>query len=615
MNPIALSRAATLTTKRRAGDQLACAWLLLAAVWYALTALATIANFAWPQLIFDQLRSYTFYLGLPFPANVLAMENGHRPIVPALLRVAEIHLFAANQYLQIGFGTLCATLTAGLIAHVVWREEDLPTPLRAAGVLMASVAIFWLANARMLLHGTESEHAYLVMLCLLVGSLMVRRCAHEGGFGWMVGAATACVIATFTFGAGIALLPTFLLIGWLLRTPWRYLWVLVGTTLACFVLYVFVLPGDGAVRNYLELRPLDSLIVAVRWLASPWITGWLGLADPPVTKMVLRTPLAEALKSSANFLQTLLHLEWRSSGAALIGMAGLGVAAIAVVAKAVHRGPMTRVQTLALTIVVFGAATAAIIGIGRIDYLERHPDQIFADRYLLWPCLFWLGIWLALVTASTGRPWLRRGLLALATVLPVMLYTLHVFGAGWGATVYRNDQASAAAGMSDLFDERLFRNDAAATVKQSVQVYRLMRERRLGPFRIVGSDRLHETLAVAPSPPVAGISVDMGSTSAVADARDRAAGVRFQGVVSTGIRVIHERGPLAVIDPDRRIVGYAMFSHVGKPMRTLSLSLPLKRGFDGYIKGYDPAIRYRLVSMASAGDESWELADIPSPQS
>ena len=106
-------------------------WLILAGLWYAASSLITIANYAWPQLAFDQFRSYTYYLGMPFPDNVLMLENGHRPIIPALLRVAEIHAFAANQYLQIAFGATCATLAATIIALSAWRESGTDTLVRA----------------------------------------------------------------------------------------------------------------------------------------------------------------------------------------------------------------------------------------------------------------------------------------------------------------------------------------------------------------------------------------------------------------------------------------------------------------------------------------------------
>lgn len=589
------------------------AWLLAAGCWYALTSLLTIANFAWPQLAFDQLRSYTYYLGLPFPENVLQLENGHRPIIPATVRVAEMHAFAANQQLQIVLGTLFASLTAALVAVVAWRDRTLPLALRAAGFMLALIAVFWLGNARMLLHGNESTSVYLVTLCLVAGALMLHRCAHGGGLGWMLAAAAMATVATFCFATGIALFPTFFVIGWLLRTPWRHLALLVATMLACLVLYLFVLPGDGGVRGSLDLRPIDTLQLAARWVASPWITGWLGLADPQTHGIVVTRSLGIALKDSANFLQSALHVEWRTTGALLIGMTGFAITAGAVVIKSLRRGPMTPLQTLAFALMLFGAASGFIIGIGRLVYLLARPAEVFADRYLLWTCLFWLGICLLLISVASRRRVLRDGLVAFAMLLPIVLYTFHGYGAGWGAAVYRANQASTAAAISDVFDDQSFRSDDTATVEQTLAVFRGMREQHLGPYHLAGRDQLGAVLASPLSPASPDILVNLGTSSLASDVRGGAGGLRFDGVVVTGIRAINDRGPLAVIDPQQRIVGYALFSTVGKPMRAFSLSVPIKRGFEGYVKNYQPGVSYRLVSMAPANGDAWLLGDIPAP--
>ncbi|MFZ2237117.1 MAG: hypothetical protein WAV67_12155 [Dokdonella sp.] len=611
---VALSgRDANASLIARVVSRLLIGWLILAGLWYAMTSLVAIANYAWPQLAFDQFRSYTHYLGMPFPDNVLVMENGHRPIIPALLRVAEIHLFAANQYLQIAFGTFFAILTASVIAVTAWRETSSDALVRAAGVMLALVGIFWLANARMLLHGTESEHVYLVMFCGIAGSLMVRRAVSDDRAGWMVGAAIACMLATFSFAGGVALFPTFLALAWMLGARWRHILIIVAVAVLCLGLYLFVLAGNGSVRQSLDFRPLDSMVVSARWLASPWITGWLGLADSQPLGFVINTPLGLAMTHSAKFLQSLLHVEWKSSGATLIGSVGLTIMVASVVAKARRRGPMTATRTLAFALMMFAAATAGLIGVGRLDYLEKIPEQVFSDRYLVWPCLFWLGIGLMLLSlANARRPWLRDGLLAFSCMLPIALFSFQQYGAGWGASVYHMNQAGAAAAMSDLFDDRLFQTGDDATLAQRVLSYRLLREGHLGPFRYPGSEELGHLLAANPVAAPANISVFLQKTFAVTDARDGSNGARFEGVVAAGIRAIQARGPLAVIDPDRRIVGYAMFSNVGKPMRTLGFSMPLKRGFDGYVKNYAPAVRYRLVSLDSNGIQgiTWNLGEL-----
>ena len=74
----------------------------------SLTTLCAIVNFGFRQPMWDQWREYETFLGLPFPQNVIQLANGHRPILPNLVRVAEIHWFAANQLLQLSVGAACA---------------------------------------------------------------------------------------------------------------------------------------------------------------------------------------------------------------------------------------------------------------------------------------------------------------------------------------------------------------------------------------------------------------------------------------------------------------------------------------------------------------------------
>lgn len=612
--PIDFSRSEIPSLTARVVRVLLVGWLITAGLWYAVSSLLTIANFGWTQLAYDQFRSYTSTLGMPFPDNVMVLENGHRPIIPALLRVIEIHAFAANQYLQLSFGALCATLVACVVAATSWREPGFNAPVRAAGVLFAFAGIFWLGNARMLLHGNESISIYFVILCVLAGALMVRRSAADGRAGWMVGATMACVLATFCFAAGVTLFPTFAVLAWLLGARWRHISIILAVAALCAGLYLFVLSGDGGVRASLDFRPIDSVIVAARWLASPWITGWLGFADPQTHGIVLSTPLGLAMKNSANFLQSLLHISWSAGGAALIGMAGLIAVATSVIAKAFRRGPMTSTRTIAIALMMFAAATACLIGVGRLAYLDKYPDQVFADRYLVWACLFWMGVGLMLLSlADSRRRLLRIGLLIFACVLPIAMLPFHEYGAGWGAAVYRTNQTAAAAAMSDLFDDRLFADDDAATLAQRVLSYRLLREGHLGPFRFAGTGKLGAFLLAEPLPEPIDISVEVQKTTAVTDARDARSGAHFEGVVEVGVRALRTRGPIAVIDPDRRIVGYALFSFVGKPMQPLSLSLPMKRGFEGYVNDHDPKLSYRLVSLDSEGMDgvAWTLAELP----
>src|SRR5262249_20118578 len=59
----------------------------------AVTTFSGIVNFGWRQPMFDQWREYETFLDLPFPQNVIQLNNGHRPMLPNLVRIAEIEWF------------------------------------------------------------------------------------------------------------------------------------------------------------------------------------------------------------------------------------------------------------------------------------------------------------------------------------------------------------------------------------------------------------------------------------------------------------------------------------------------------------------------------------------
>ena len=198
-------------------------FFLIAGCLYLTSGLCAIANFAWLQPVFDQFRLYDIYLSQPFPNNVLQLENGHRPVIPSLLRLAEIHWLQANQMLQIVLGAGFATATSAIVAWFGWRSRRLSLPARAASVMLAVIGVFWLSNARMLLHGNELVHAYLIMVCVTSGSFCVYRAGSGAPAAWMSFASLCAAIATFSFGPGIAAFPALLFVGWLQRVPLRAL--------------------------------------------------------------------------------------------------------------------------------------------------------------------------------------------------------------------------------------------------------------------------------------------------------------------------------------------------------------------------------------------------------
>ena len=86
---------------------------------------------------------------------------------------------------------------------------------------------------------------------------------------------------------------------------------------------------------------------------------------------------------------------------------------------------------------------------------------------------------------------------------------------------------------------------------------------------------------------------------------------RFTGVFSKGIGNVPAGAQIAALDDENRIVGLAEFSYISTDAQALRLDFPAKRGFDGYIRNYDPRAHYRIVLLQNGPQVASLLATLP----
>lgn len=589
--------------------------LLLAGAWYLLTGILEIINFGWRQPMFDQFKMYPNYLSLPFPENALQLENGHRPILPILVRIADADWFSANQVLQLAVGGGCAFAMAVILAISAWRTPNTSLPIRAGCVAIGCIGIFWLGNARMLLHGNELLHVYMLGLFLLLGALSVQRAAQGSAMAWMSAASTCCLFATFCFGSGIAAFPALAIVAWYSRIPLRAIGTLGLGVSAALIVYLWILPGNDGVRGMLILRPIDSLATAMRWIASPWINAWLGFADPPLYPWMAPTEssssVARWLGASANIIQSTLHINNRETGALLVGLGGFGIAGILLLLQGFRRSPLLPIQGLALTLVLFSGAISVIIGISRLAGFSSQPDQVFASRYLPWSCMFWFGLAiLLLLKVDQASRMMRVASLLIVMVVPFGLAPSHENWAVWGEAVFRSSQQAGAAAISNVFDARVFPDDDSASSADVMRTLDLLQEQHLAMYSTAGADRLGQEIAINAGNPE--VTIWMDRTESIIDTRNQKAAAHIRGIVTSGVRRIAEGGTLAIVDVNNRIVGFALPSFVGNQRPAPRINIPRKRGFDGYIRDYSPDNQYRLTILDPDTQVATFLSPIPS---
>jgi hypothetical protein len=413
---------------------------LLWALDFVLSGLLAIHANGWREIYADQWRLYRVYLEHPFPLNVLMLENGHRPVFPGLVRVAELHWLSGNQIVQLGFGALMALATFILFALTVWRDRAAGVLPRSAAVAMAGFAVFWLGNSRILLHGNESVHAFLLTACL--GGAVLLLVARPVGAFRLGLACVLCFVATFCFGPGLAAFAAIALL-LAVQRQYRAAAIVCVAMVAALVVYM-VLPGSAGVRHAVSLRLWSNLALAATWLSSMPVNLFEVALVPGSGHMLpegtrnLFAPVADAYHAAFGDVRLQHgHIAW-------VGLAAMAYVAWATV-QAWRRRETGSLRLAGIAVAAFAMGVAGIVALSRLAYFDANPSQVFAHRYMPWTCLFWLGVaWIALGGApSTLRIW------RLAAVLPligVVLYFGHLTTDGyrlWGQLVQRSVAAQA----------------------------------------------------------------------------------------------------------------------------------------------------------------------------
>jgi len=384
--------------------------LALLAMFYVLAGLAAMLWLSPKVPYADGWRLLGNLASQPFPASLWHADNGHREVLPNLVRLIELRAFAANQWLQILTGTMLALATFVMLLRAMRLATADALQVRAA-ICGVALLLFWLGNQRTLAHGNETVHAYLITLCLAAGLSQAQR----GDIRSLLVAIALGVVATFSFGAGIACFAAFAMVLCLQRHGARA-WLLLsaGSALAA----AFYLAGNAG-ANRLEFAPATQAAVMLRWLSAPFAyTVWPAI-DPDVAAQVptalgtsVLVPVARAWESAFGAFET---ATWPWLG---IGLAG--VALFVVLALRTRRLEQpSSIAVVGLSLSAFALATGLAVAATRATYFTQlHPDQLLATRYVVWSSLFWGGLLLTGVGLST-RP--RRAALIVAAVALLLI--------------------------------------------------------------------------------------------------------------------------------------------------------------------------------------------------
>lgn len=590
----------------------------LASAAYVVPTAYWIWVYGFSELFADQFRAYRVLVTVPFPVNLIVPDNGHPQAVPNLIRYLDIRVFAGDQTLGVVVGLATLLLTIALIVLAALRDTAAPRDVRAAAVLLASLALGWLGSARMQFHGNESFMTYWVICTAILGGLAVERAIKRRQLRWLGVAVLLALSASLSCAPGLAVFGMLLGLVLVRRCDRRAIaWILATTTavvLAAFLLALLFPPAAFAEQTTMSFDFVASAVAVPAWLASCWITGWLGLPDYGAFgaaggEYVRTVAGGSALVNSAQAIRGVLGGASPTAVAAVIGAVGLLAGGLVV--RRSWRSPerVGRLEVLGLSLVLFSVGVAGLVALTRAALFATNPDQLFADRYVVWSCVFWLGLALCLMARLPDRRVVHLVLMATCLLLAAAAAPVHRVGVVWAAEMARRVEARAAqaqAGVllpgfeshADLRDLAQVRETLAFYRNERLAVFRSPRSQALGT--IVASALLSSRRQV-PEPSIIHVTVP-----SPAELANEASALHIWGAIQNRSHRTSVDG-LWLIDTDGRVVGLGEFSFEPESFLSGPVSR-VGRGFDVYAQ--ISSARCRGLMLVGVDDEATHLFEL-----
>lgn len=580
---------------RRTLVVLALLWFTVTGLYYVGNSIYVVLRFAPHALYADQWRQYLTYLQLPFPGNVWFSDNGHRSVLPNLIAWLEIRWFDGNQWLQIAIGLLCGFAAAATAAWVCMRDRGMTAVRRAAAAFLCCLAIFWLGNVRTLFHSTELLHTKLPMLCLMLAiALCIRATRGERSLHGLIAALLLGFAATFSFGYGLSVFVGVAATLAARKADRRQLAVCMGGLLLAAGLYLGA-PGGTGVTASIDFAPLDNLLVGARWLGEPFVALFSFLWDPGATGLVTNRAARYLVVAVAGFAARHgVDLHASVMPQALFGALGMLALITASLRRLLAREAAAPTEALGLGIAWFGLGAAGIVSLSRLTYFQQYPGQIYADRYLCWACLFWLGLALvglaratrAQATVASPRPGvIVVAILAFTLALPVFAQPTQYGGNIYAALVRGDIDNMATASIVGVIDRG--RNLGETIPEEFVRGIPILAAHRVAQFATPAAATIGKTLPAQSGIPVVDVTLETRPVDA-----------NLLGEPGTAVALrTAQPSPhdgFLLIDRDRRVVGYAVRDARMQPA-----------GYSGYARGLRSPDELQAipVSTVASGNE------------
>lgn len=530
---------------------------------------------------------YAFSWNHTWFQSALLKQAGHVTFFPSFVGLANLRFFNGDVQMLFFAGLGLLFVTVSLLLIPVWRDKTVSLTAKTLSTLVVLMGNFWMSRASITANGEFNCDNSLAIGGAALAFLLIdkTRCS------WVVTAIVigAGFLASFSFGTGLAIWPTLLLLAWCLRLPRRTVVLLGISALAAALVYAVlpVLPSSyvGQQQTKVFLNPIDVLIEFCRLIGSPVlfsVAAWHGA-------------------------KTLTDLG-QSFGIALSGGVGLTLAGIVLIPRILRRDlEKSGLESTGFSLLIFNMFALTLITVGRLTQVNLMP---FAPRYLFWSSLFWTSLILLGIERAEHLRWARWPTILLPFAIAIFVWPAHYQAALWCKSA-----------------QILYDNDATALINGAVDAQRI----QTVPFEFkqIFEERLHlasELRARRLDVFADGLQDWIGLREAdVFGARHKPEALRGQCSIDalghcdngapaarvSGRALKHEQSipwTLVITDSNGVIRGVARSARISHFVnRTLYQSkLAAKLGFVGYIRDYNPELRYvvRSADNLTLSDEA-----------
>ncbi|MDQ3414989.1 MAG: hypothetical protein M3480_08505, partial [Verrucomicrobiota bacterium] len=341
---------------------------LLLTVVYLVTGVTFLCLDYWPVTGSDFWRIYYTCLTSSWIESALLKFNNHSLFFPSFIWLSDLHFFHGNQTILFGVGLALQAASTFLLLLPIWRDPGLDVTGKYLGTLTIICGSFWMGRATITTSGGFNCITSLVMLSAAAGFLILPRMRTVSTPTWRTTTLLICAgfVATFSFGSGMAVWPTFLLLGWNLRVPRRSLAIIAFATLVALLIFSLLPPPEDSSALWESLSSLGLIFAAL-------LKQLCSLIGAPIFYSISAW---HGAKPTAALIQTSGWLLWG-------GAAGLALSAIVVTARLTRRDLDGRnMEFVGLALITFNLFVLLSVVASRAQLFLEIPVDVAAPRYL-----------------------------------------------------------------------------------------------------------------------------------------------------------------------------------------------------------------------------------------